>query len=847
MKIKLLYILLLSQTFIFSQKIKTSSLNVSNKPIIEVLQLIETHYKVKFSYEDILLHHISISINLKNKSLSETIIALNNKTNLIFKPISKRYITISSPLKSNSISICGRVLSTTKDILSGATILYKGTGKITNKNGYFFIDNMTEQSLIKINYLGFKSVVIKAKTLDTLPCKTIYLNEKKENLKNVEITKFLTKGISKKTDGSFLILPKKLGILPGLTEPDIFQSLQLLPGISSPNETATGLHVNGGTPDQNLILWEGIKVYHKGHLFGEISAFNPYISKKIIFFNKGTNPKYDDRISSVIDISTSNRVPKKIKGGFGFNLIETDAFLNIPILKNKFSIQISGRRSYTDLLKSYTYKRLSNHAFQNTTISNTSNVKDKFFFYDYNIKALWKFSSSNYISITHLKIENNLNFELGEKDSISTIFDNTLNTKNTGYSINWHKKWNNKISQTINGNISKYELFYNKFTEFNESTINRFIKLNRVYDSGLGFNLKNNISTTKTLSGGYQYSLKYVGYAFLNIDPNQVSNLDVKENYLTSNSIYGSYSYNNYRKLNFFSGFRLNHYTLVNKLFFEPRIRIGIYLSKHLKYTITGEFKTQVINQINETINSGIGLENQLWSLADKTRFPVITGTQLTSGLLYSTNNFTISAYIYTKKIKGVTTLNNGFGDIIDNDYHKGKSHILGINFYLKKTYRHYKTWISYSYNSTKTKFSGLNNNQYFTGNFNILNNFYWSHAYTFKNFNFALGWRWQSGQPYTKATGIKVINGKTEIVNDGINKYHLPNYNRLDISSTYNFKFLKHPLINGKIGLSFLNLLNTKNILTRNYFENPINNKIETIDKISLKSIPNFVFRLSW
>jgi len=74
-----------------------------------------------------------------------------------------------------------------------------------------------------------------------------------------------------------------------------------------------------------------------------------------------------------------------------------------------------------------------------------------------------------------------------------------------------------------------------------------------------------------------------------------------------------------------------------------------------------------------------------------------------------------------------------------------------------------------------------------------------------------------------------------------------LPNYNRLDISGFYKFKFSKRHIINGKIGFSFLNILNTKNILTRNYLANPINNRIETIDKLSLKRIPNFVFRMSW
>ncbi len=108
------------------------------------------------------------------------------------------------------------------------------------------------------------------------------------NLEEVLISDYITQGISKKQNGAIEVAPKKLGILPGLIEPDVLLSLQLLPGIQSSSETASGLQIRGSSPDQNLVLFDGIKMYQSGHFFGLISSFNPYVTKKISLYRNGT-------------------------------------------------------------------------------------------------------------------------------------------------------------------------------------------------------------------------------------------------------------------------------------------------------------------------------------------------------------------------------------------------------------------------------------------------------------------------------------------------------------------------------------------------------------------------------
>ena len=96
--------------------------------------------------------------------------------------------------------------------------------------------------------------------------------------------------------------PKKLGILPGLIEADVLQVMQQIPGINSVNESVSSINARGGTHDQNLFLWNGIKMYQTGHFFGLISVFNPNLAHTISIIKSGSSAFYGESVSSVVDI-----------------------------------------------------------------------------------------------------------------------------------------------------------------------------------------------------------------------------------------------------------------------------------------------------------------------------------------------------------------------------------------------------------------------------------------------------------------------------------------------------------------------------------------------------------------
>ena len=267
-------------------------------------------------------------------------------------------------------------------------------------------------------------------------------------LDNILITGYLTKGIQKNKDATFTIKPKKLEILPGLIEADILESIQLLPGVVSLNETATGFTVRGGSLDQNRIIWDGINMYHKGHLFGMLSAFNPNSTSDVIFHNKGTHSRFGERVSSVIDISSVNSIADKFVVGIGVNGINVDAYLEAPIIEDKLSLQVAMRRSYTELFQSPSFNKIAKKVFQNTKIDNIENTNNKFNFLDYNIKLNFKLNENNSFYASTIYIDNSLDYLVRDQD-LNDSYNDILAINNDGFSMGWDKKWNQNYNKNV--------------------------------------------------------------------------------------------------------------------------------------------------------------------------------------------------------------------------------------------------------------------------------------------------------------------------------------------------------------------------------------------------------------
>ena len=854
MNLKILAFFLIS--FLSILNAKAQKKEYKNTPLKKVLLVLEKQHNIKFSFSDELVANTLISGEFYKNSLDKILKELQIKTGLIFQKITDRYIIISSKNSNKKMTICGYVLNTiSKKPLTNATVstLNNSNGTTTDEDGYFQLNDISTKNQLQVSYIGYKTLLISAKKLTQKPCLKIYLKEFTAVLNEVLITDYLTNGFSKKADGSESISPTKLGILPGLTEPDVLQSIQLLPGVQSPNETASGLHIRGGTPDQNLILFDGIKIYSSAHFFGMISAFNPYITKKVKVFRSGAKAEYGNHISGVIDIETDNEIPTNFSGGFGTNLTHIDGFLKIPLSKN-VGFSISARRSFTDFLNTISFEKISEKVFQNSIIFQNKSENNQgftqndnnFYFADFNTKLSIKLSSKDKLILNQLFINNELDYRF-------KFTDNTLNTrddlqiKNVGFNAKWLRNWSKTLSQNTTLYFSDFDFdyAYNGSQSVEPTYTQSAIKKNEIKDFGLKTILEKRLTKTKKATIGYEFTNNKVRYDL------KRSYSDIPEfnytlgenNQNNTHAFFSDYLYKKEDKLTLQLGLRASYFSLTNKVFLAPRFygQIKVFPSFWLK--ASAELKQQNISQIIELSTSDFGLENQVWALASN-EIPLLKSNQFTLGFMYRKNNWTIDIDVYRKEINGLTSLTKGFNNSNTN-FSEGKSITTGIDVLIKKKWQNYNSWISYSFGNTNFMFSEINNGEKFAGNYDIKHQFLWSHNLKIGDFDFSLGWSLRTGIPYTKATGI---NSEDNLIYEKTNKSRLPNYHKLDFSATYSFHFNSTKKWKGKVGLSLLNIYNQRNILQRNYTIAVAENNnltLNQIDTYSLGFTPNLVFRV--
>ena len=261
--------------------------------------------------------------------------------------------SVSAQENLKKITVSGYVKdSTSGEALIGAAIYIQELKKGTNANAYGFFSltvNPGKYTLI-VNYIGFREQVLeidlssdKRWDIDLLPYgieknEVVIIAERKDN--NVQSTDM----------GRVELKVDKIKSLPALLgEVDILKTLQLLPGVQNAGEGNSGFYVRGGGPDQNLILLDEGVVYNASHLFGFFSVFNPDAVKNITLIKGGMPAQYGGRLASVVDISMKDGNQKKFKASGGIGYIASRLTLEGPIVKDKSSFMISGRRTFIDL------------------------------------------------------------------------------------------------------------------------------------------------------------------------------------------------------------------------------------------------------------------------------------------------------------------------------------------------------------------------------------------------------------------------------------------------------------------------------------------------------------------
>ncbi|MCA1763061.1 MAG: TonB-dependent receptor, partial [Flavobacteriales bacterium] len=259
-------------------------------------------------------------------------------------------------------------------------------GTTSNVYGYYSISVKPGTYNVTFSYLVYKPQELRL-DLERDTTLQIEMVPDRKSLETVEISaeKANQNVTSLETGVERMDMKMAKGIPQFMGEVDIIRSIQLLPGVSTVGEGATGFNVRGGNIDQNLILLDEASVFNSSHLFGFFSVFNADAVKDLTLYKGGVPARYGGRLSSVLDVRQKEGNTKSFGGNAGIGLVSSRLMLEGPIVKDRMSFMVAGRRSYGDL-----FLPLVNSDFQG----------DQLFFYDVNAKLNYEIDENNRVFLS---------------------------------------------------------------------------------------------------------------------------------------------------------------------------------------------------------------------------------------------------------------------------------------------------------------------------------------------------------------------------------------------------------------------------------------------------------------
>ncbi|RKR11888.1 carboxypeptidase-like protein [Flavobacterium sp. 90] len=814
-------------------------------PIKKIIIEIEKQHQVTFNYTEDLIANLQIYSPKKSLSLDQKLQYLARNTNLSFENIGNKFINIYKKDIESKV-ICGYVFSSTdKKPIENANISLTNKNQVTtDSNGYFEFQEQDANTFL-ISHVGFVTKRIAADNPDPKNCFQIQLEPQITELEEIKTTAILASGISKNNDGSFEIKPKKFGILPGLIEPDALQTMQQIPGVNSLDESVSSINVRGGTHDQNLFLWNGIRMFQTGHFFGLISVFNPNLAHTISIYKNGSSAFYGESVSSVVSISSTPETTEKNSFSAGINMINADVYGKYNLSKKSY-IEISARKSITDFIETPTYKEYFNKVFQNTTITDFSDKQNidyqsakKFDFYDATLKYAQKIGSKDQLVLDLITIKDNLEvFQSATVYNINKSENNVLRQQNYGGNLSWKRNWNDYNTTKINVYNSSYELLANQKTTVGDQIV---IQENTVNNNGV--NLENNhiINSKFSFDDGYQFN----EMGITNLE--EVTNPDfyrkVKD-VLRTHALILEGKYNDTLSRTYFKvGTRINYIEKFKKFIVEPRVQFSYGISKSLNLELLGELKSQNSQQIIDLQKDYFGIEKRRWIISNNSTIPIQRSRQLSLNLFYKKNDWLLDIENFYKKVTGITTSSQGFQNQLEFVRTTGDYEIWGAEMLVQKRMNHFLTWLSYTYNHNNYHFPNFEP-PVFPNNFELMHSVSWAGIYERNNFKIALGTKWTSGRPKTSPDVSQIDQANPILIYNRPNNTNLHIFSQVNISSTYKWETTNG--IQYKLGISILNILNRKNEISEYYRISSLTNSIEEVETFALQRTPNVSFRVS-
>jgi len=612
---------------------------------------------------------------------------------------------------------------------------------------------------------------------------------------------------------------KKISKLPMLMgESDVLKIVQLMPGVQSGIEGTSGFMVRGGTPDQNLILLDGVPVYNVNHLFGFFSVFTPEAIKNVKVIKGGFPARYGGRLSSVLDIRMKEGNMEHFHATGSVGLVSSKVFLEGPIKKNVSSFIFTARRTYIDLLS----KPIINYLNKNAE----NEITGGYYFYDLNAKVNTKIGDKDrlYLSVYGGKDKAFIKFN---KERTAYLFYTrwTLDWGNMISSLRWNHRFNKKL-------FANTTLIYSKF-DFNTG-INMQLEDNRSsqqksatwilsYNSGIyDLGLKLDIDYLPVPEHKIRFGGEFIFHTF---EPG-ISAVEMSGLEINLDTIYGTseiiaqeaFVYiedeiiaTNWLKFNL--GTHLSGFSVRDTVFLSPEPRLSASIILMPKWSIKLSY-SKMQQYIHLLTTTNIGLPMDLWLPATDLVVPQ-KSTQYALGSAWQIKKLSFSFEGFYKEMDNLIEMREGesiFGDrttgkiageIWEQKILQGQGWAYGLEFFAKKESGKFTGWLAYSLSWTLRQFDSLNFGRVFPYRYDRRHDFKIVSMYRLnKNWSLSATWVYNTGiaitVPLEQYISVRhtivpaTLYSSNYLARNTIqyfqyrNNYRLPSYHRMDISATY-------------------------------------------------------------
>lgn len=709
--------------------------------------------------------------------------------------------------------------------LIGATVLVKelNTGGVTNEYGFYSLTLSKGEYTLAISYVGYETLTTSV-SLDRNLRINHELNPQSSNLEEVVVTserpdenvRSTSIGVNRLDVREIEVVPVVFG------ERDVIKTIQLLPGITS-SEGGGGFFVRGGSADQNLILLDEAPVYNASHLLGFFSVFNSDAIKDLSIYKGHIPAEYGGRASSVLDIRMKDGNSKKFNASGGIGLISSRLAVEAPLVKDKGSFIVSGRRTYADV-----FLKLSN----NEDLSNSI-----LYFYDLNAKANYQLDPNNRIYLS--------GYFGRDKFGFSDVFG--FDWGNTTATLRWNHIFNDRLF--LNSTLLFSDYNYLVDIGGDEGENNGFRITSAIRDFSIKEDFDYYINTSNTLKfGANLIRHEFMPGAITTDMFSDVNASKLQEKYAWEGALYVSHDTEFSGRLSANYGLRYSYFAQVGPgdIFtydenggiidinsygsgdivqtyggLEPRLGVTYVLNDESSVKSSFGRNRQYLHLLS---NSTSGTPIDLWIPSSNNVKPQFVD-QYAAGYYrnFKDNTYESSVELYYKDMNNQVDYKTGaeliYNENVESQLLFGKGWSYGAEFFLKKNTGDLTGWVSYTWSKTERKFDGVDQGQVYPANqdrrhdLSVVGMYQLSRKWTL-----SASFVYYTGNAVTFPIGKYQVDGKVINLYDKRNANRYPDYHRLDLGATLQLREKEN--FSSDINFSIYNAYARKNAYSINFRE---------------------------